>query len=486
MNMQSLCEAAERLGYKPRVSSYAQAGTASFLIAEDQEQKRLLIAGEAPSGFQGKEEAFDNKQILCCPLTHENAGTIQRVFPWLQPISARRKEASFGTGDRLGLVTGAHIAAFNGTGVFPILAQQSKRELTLTGRTNRTMIEDVMWQVFENGYRGGYGADGDHLKTLEDITAALADGSSFITLDCSDHIPSRIRPTAQEFDTLEKSYCRQKFCAGGLQLHIPRDVLNTLVDEYWEAIEHIYTIYGHAITACGRDVSFEISLDETGIPTSLNAHFFVAEELRRRGVRIDSLAPRFCGEFQKGIDYIGDVEAFRENLRGHVEIAENFGYKISVHSGSDKFRILPCIGKECRGRFHLKTSGTSWVEAVRVIAMAEPELFRRMAGYSCQKFENARQYYHVTANVRNVPDMREVPDADLPALMDLPDMRQVMHITYGSLLGDCNAAGRPLFRDDIYRVLRKNKSLLGEVVSAHIRRHLQKISADAGKLFGEY
>ena len=147
MNMQSLCEAAERLGYKPRVSSYAQAGTASFLIAEDQEQKRLLIAGEAPSGFQGKEESFDNKQILCCPLTHENAGTIQRVFPWLQPISARRKEASFGTGDRLGLVTGAHIAAFNGTGVFPILAQQSKRELTLTGRTNRTMIEDVMWQV---------------------------------------------------------------------------------------------------------------------------------------------------------------------------------------------------------------------------------------------------------------------------------------------------------------------------------------------------
>ena len=86
MNMQSLCEAAERLGYKPRVSSYAQAGTASFLIAEDQEQKRLLIAGEAPSGFQGKEESFDNKQILCCPLTHENAGTIQRVFPWLQPI----------------------------------------------------------------------------------------------------------------------------------------------------------------------------------------------------------------------------------------------------------------------------------------------------------------------------------------------------------------------------------------------------------------
>ena len=82
-------------------------------------------------------------------------------------------------------------------------------------------------------------------------------------------------------------------------------MLNTLVDEYWEAIEHIYTIYGHAITACGRDVSFEISLDETGIPTSLNAHFFVAEELRRRGVRIDSLAPRFCGEFQKASTILG-------------------------------------------------------------------------------------------------------------------------------------------------------------------------------------
>ena len=486
MSLQGLCETAKQLGYKPRAASYAQAGAAHFLMAEDQGRKCLLIAGGAPDGFRGRKEAFNSGQVLCCPPTHGNAEAIQRVFPWLQPISARGKSASFGTGDRLGLVTGAHIVAFKGTKVFPILAQQSKRELTLTGRTNRTMIEDVMWQVFENGYREGYGADGDHLKTLEDITAALADGSSFITLDCSDHIPSRLRPTAQEFDALEKSYCRQKFCAGGLQLHIPRDVLNTLVDEYWEAIEHICAVYEHTITACGRDVSFEISLDETGIPTSLAAHFFVAEELRRRGVRIDSLAPRFCGEFQKGIDYIGDVEAFRENLRGHVEIAENFGYKISVHSGSDKFHILPCIGKECHGCFHLKTSGTSWVEAVRVIAMAEPELFRRMASYSCQKFEDARQYYHVTANVRNVPDMREVPDADLPALMDLPDTRQVMHITYGSLLGDCNAAGRPLFRDDIYRVLRKNKSLLGEVVSAHIRRHLQKISADAVKLFGEY
>lgn len=486
MSLQGSCEAAKRLGYKPYVSSYAQAGTASFLMAEDQEQKWLLITGKTPSGFQGRKEPFDNGDLLCCPLTHENAAAIQRVFSWLLPISARGKAASFGTGDRLGLVTGAHITAFSGTGIFPILAQQSKRELTLTGRTNRAMIEDVMWQVFENGYCGGYGADGDHLKTLEDITAALADGSSFITLDCSDHIPSRTKPTTEELDAMEKGYCHQKFRTGGLQLHIPRNVLNMLMDEYWEAIDHICAIYEHAIAACGRDVTFEISLDETRIPTSLEAHFFVAEELRRRGVHIDSLAPKFCGEFQKGIDYIGDVEMFRENLRGHLKIAESFGYKISVHSGSDKFRILPFVGKECHGHFHLKTSGTSWVEAVRVIAMAEPELFRRMAKYSCQKFENARQYYHVTANIENVPDMWEIPDEDLPALMDQPDTRQVMHITYGSILGDCDATGQPRFRDDIYHVLRKNKSLLDEVVSAHIRRHLQKISADVWELFGEY
>ncbi|MEA4894622.1 MAG: tagaturonate epimerase family protein, partial [Oscillospiraceae bacterium] len=144
----------------------------------------------------------------------------------------------------------------------------------------------------------------------------------------------------------------------------------------------------------------------------------------------------------------------------------------SVHSGSDKFSVFPYVGKECRGKFHLKTSGTSWVEALRVVAMCEPNLFRRMLKYSCIHFEEAQKSYHVTAQVENVPDIDKLSDQELPALMDLKDTRQVMHITYGFLLQSRGETGAYLFRDELYEALDKNEALLQTVVSAHIRKHL--------------
>src|SRR5690606_16530037 len=147
---------------------------------------------------------------------------------------------------------------------------------------------------------------------------------------------------------------------------------------------HVYDEY---ISKLDRDFDFEISIDETETITSPMAHFFVANELTSKGVNVISLAPRFCGEFQTGIDYIGDVEQVEKELSEHALIAEHFGYKLSIHSGSDKFKVFPIIAKYTKGVVHVKTAGTNWLEAVRVIAKTNPKLYRRMHQFALDNFE---------------------------------------------------------------------------------------------------
>ena len=93
------------------------------------------------------------------------------------------------------------------------------------------------------------------------------------------------------------------------------------------------------------------------MPTSVEAHYFVAAELVKAGVRLASMAPRFSGEFQKGIDYKGNTEVFADEFEQHFMIAEHFGYRISVHSGSDKFSVFPIIGQKTGAGFTLKPPG---------------------------------------------------------------------------------------------------------------------------------
>ena len=121
-----------------------------------------------------------------------------------------------------------------------------------------------------------------------------------------------------------------------------------------------------------KEFDFEVSIDETEEPTSICAHFFIANELKKKNIPLTSLAPRFIGEFQKGIDYIGSVHTFKQNFAAHVKIAKLFSYKLSIHSGSDKFSIFPTVAQAKNIAIHLKTSGTTWLECLRFIAKARP------------------------------------------------------------------------------------------------------------------
>src|SRR5262249_43709292 len=159
--------------------------------------------------------------------------------------------------------------------------------------------------------------------------------------------------------------------------------------------------------------------DETELPTSHAEHVYVVSELQRLGVRWVSLAPRFVGRFEKGVDYIGDLKAFEYNFAIHAMIARQYGpYKLSLHSGSDKFSIYPIAVSHAKGFVHLKTAGTSYLEALHTIAQIEPDFIRSVYEFARQRYETDSATYHVSARLDRAPLPSNVTDADMPALID--------------------------------------------------------------------
>ncbi len=239
-----------------------------------------------------------------------------------------------------------------------------------------------------------------------------------------------------------------------------------MVLTYYSALDFMDKVYGEVISRIGRPIDFEISIDEVATPTTPQDHFFVANELARRGIVISAIAPRFCGQFEKGIDYIGDLTQFEQQYESHALIAKNFGYKISIHSGSDKFSVFPIIGRLSSGVFHVKTAGTNWLEAVRVIAGVNPGLYRQLHAKALSTLDAARQYYVVTLNLANIPSLEMLDDGGLPALLEQDDARQVLHITYGFILQD------PELRRQVYDTLIEHENIYAEYLKTHIDRHL--------------
>lgn len=446
-------------------ASLAELPEGALYMADLGDEDGLFFAGES-CPVSGGTPAGPGLYRL--PMNHETARRLWELLPWTAPRQVLGEARTIGTGDRLGIATLGHIRAVEPYDAYPVLAQQSMRELTLMGGTYETLLDRVTFQVLQAGYRRGYGADGDHLKTAGEVRVAIQSGVSMITLDCSEHIHCE-RDSAPLSPELEARYLAGEIRLKGAVLGFTRETLARAQAVYGEAAAFAAEVYRDCVA--GHPVDFEVSMDETDAPTTPEEHYFAANELRLAGVDFRTLAPRFCGEFQKGIDYRGDLDQFRREIVVHAAIAEHFGYKLSVHSGSDKFSVFPAIGEATGERFHLKTSGTSWAEAVRVIAACNPELFRRMMKFSCEKFAEAKAYYHVSGQAEKVPPLDGIAGVDLPHLLDETDARQVAHITYGFLLQA--AEEKPLFRDEIYDTLRRHKTALDAVITTHIRRHLE-------------
>lgn len=473
-------------------SFVAQNECAFWLDGNERGEKylRVLAPVEHPhlTHFQGETEAFRATYVLkTCPLSAANAQSLREALTWLQPVPLGLR-TSAGFGDRLGLATPGHVSALRHTlkqaeahPIQPIFAQQSIREMTRTRRSPADVLNDATWGTFQAGWRGSVGADADHLKTFEDIDSCVRMGYSFYTFDPGAYVDSRadtIEPAALTelvealpWDVLASSpadlmrtYSERAIALESRKLTISAEEVLRAAAKYGRAIAHVVTLFRH-LASTAENYEVEISVDETETPTTHSEHVYIVSELRRLGVRWVSLAPRYIGQFEKGIDYIGDLETLRANLAGHAEIARVLGpYKLSIHSGSDKFLVYPLFQELTRGVVHLKTAGTSYVEALRIIAQVEPTLFREIVAFAGGRYQRERESYHVSASLERLPELASLSDEGLPDLLDQRDTRQILHVTFGSTLES--------YGSTLHSLLLQHEQEYFDQLERHFWRHL--------------
>jgi hypothetical protein len=479
---------ATNLNISPR-SLVVKDGVEYGLAQTDHGPQLVLLAPSASTAliaFKGEYSEQSGNTLLVGKLDQHNAASLRDQLSWLQPQPLGLK-TSAGMGDRIGLATPGHVRAMRITDgkIAPIFAQQSIREMTRTGRTPQQVMDDATWGIFQEGWQDGVGADADHLKTTEDIDACLSVGFTFFTIDPGAHVDNRaetaslsqLRELAEQLPANvqpgKSGLLDKDFNIEDLSLKFDEATLSKAAVKYGRAIAHVAAMYDHLKKAAGsRPFELEVSVDETDQPTSHAEHIYIVSELKRFGVKWVSLAPRYVGRFEKGVDYLGDTQAFESDIAGHAAIAREFGpYKLSLHSGSDKFSIYPIAAQQTRGLVHLKTAGTSYLEALRTIAALDVKFFREIYSFARERYETDKVSYHVSAELGRAPLPEEV--TDWPALLDQFDAREILHVTFGSVLTDETASGTLRFYEHFIDILRANPEAYAANLEKHFARHLQ-------------
>jgi len=480
----------DRLGMQVRPRSIT--GTAAgILFLGYHDGSKLLGAARADASppLEGPEQALEvdglRLRARMTPADARSAGRLRRALPHLaaRPLGLAR---SAGFGDRLGLATPGHVRSVRKFRMAPIFAQQSVRENERTGRSPQEVLDDAMWGVFEEGWTADWGADADHLKTVAHAEAFAAAGYSFFTVDPGEHVdnaaaaaaPAALERSLAELpwadlettrSDLERGLCGRPLDLGSLRVRLEPEAVLRAAAKYGRAVAHTLRLYRRLLqVAAGRGFDFEMSVDETDSPTSLAEHIYIASELQRLKVSCVSLAPRYTGTFEKGVDFIGDLAAFDESFAGHAAVARAYGpYKLSLHSGSDKFSVYPIASRLAGELVHLKTAGTSYLEALRTLAAIDPGLFRAILAFAVERYPTDRASYHVSAETGRIPGAGGMRDGELPGLLEDFHAREVLHVTFGSVIND------PRFRAPFFDALRRHAEAYTRTVEAHFDRHLR-------------
>jgi hypothetical protein len=476
--------------------SLAVSAGVQYGLSQAEDGLRLAVLAPANASvldeFEGDVTMHGEQQLLLGPCNAANAAALRERLAWLRPQLLGLR-TSAGCGDRLGLATPGHVRAVRTVGgdIAPIFPQQSIREMHRTGRTAQQVMDDAMWGIFAEGWQHGFGADADHLKTPADIDTCVAAGYTFFTIDPGEHVDDRAQDadpsTLRElFEALPwgdldddpaatlRRYSNQSFSVEEYTINFDDVAAMRAAVKYGRALAHVAHMYRHLIAMSdGKPCELEVSVDETEHVTSHAEHFYIATELQRLGVEWVSLAPRYIGRFEKGVDYIGDLGEFEADFAVHAAIARQCGpYKLSLHSGSDKFSIYPIAARHTRGLVHLKTAGTSYLEALRTIAALDPQLFREIYIFGRERYEVDKASYHVSAELGRAPLPEDVADADLPDLLAQFDAREILHVTFGSVLTTRAENGSLRFYDRLMALLRDHPEAYAANLEAHFVKHL--------------
>jgi tagaturonate epimerase len=452
--------------------------------------KRLVAVADNESAFRGftsTTERSNGQLRLVADTTPENAQALRSALPWLTP-SRFGLHTSVGFGDRLGLATPGHVRALKTVGgaINPVFAQQSIREMGRCHRTPRNVLDDATWGAFQAGWTTPVGGDADHLEQLEDIDHTVAAGFVFYTLDPKAEVDPEAEHAAaaviqqkvealdwpsleSDLATFRKSYVGHRIDLEHEAIELDEESVVRAMAKYGPSLAHAMAMYRRLMEK-GIDCEVEFAVDETDYPTKPAEHVVVVSELQRLGMDFVSFAPRFVGRFEKGVEYIGDLNELQRDFEIHAKIARALGpYKLSLHSGSDKYSTYPLIAEATNGVVHLKTAGTSWAEALRVIAHNDPDLMREVLALALDSFEANRKSYHLSCDPTKIPT--DPTDDQVAQLMDRVDSRQVLHVGYGAILEE--------FGPRLYQVWNDNEEEHYRIIADHFVKHLTPFASYA-------
>jgi tagaturonate epimerase len=293
---------------------------------------------------------------------------------------------SMGIGDRFGRQGRAQLRALVeakalGLDIVPVW-NKSNREHLIVHTHPASVRAEADAAVKALGWKGPYHVDADHvgLKTVDNFI----DASDFFTLDVADFTG---RPAAEA--EVQAFVARYGKYAPALKIpgldrapSISADAIAGIARKYLLAVKEAGAIYRHIEKAKGRDAFItEVSIDETDTPQTPVELFFILAAVADQGIPAQTIAPKFTGRFNKGVDYVGDVSQFEKEFNEDLCVIafaiREFGLpanlKLSVHSGSDKFSIYGPIARAIKRHdagLHLKTAGTTWLEEVAGLALS--------------------------------------------------------------------------------------------------------------------
>ncbi len=296
---------------------------------------------------------------------------------------------SFGVGDRFGHQGKAQLQAIirakeRGVDIVPVW-NKSHREHTIIGTSPGDVRVEADEAVKALGWNDSYYVDADHIG-LKNVDLFI-NSSDFFTLDVADFIGRAAdKGEVGVFVNKYKKYVGSLTIPGiGEAVKIDEKQIETIGRKFLLAVKEAGKIYRHIKASKGSD-SFitEVSMDETDQPQTPVEMLFILAAIADEGIPAQTIAPKFTGRFNKGVDYVGDVaqfaKEFEEDLAVIAFAVKEFGLpenlKLSVHSGSDKFSIYKSMNnaiKNFDAGLHIKTAGTTWLEELIGLAVAGGE-----------------------------------------------------------------------------------------------------------------
>lgn len=411
----------------------------------------------------------------------------------------RLEKYSFGHGDRFEQQGKAQLSAVMqaqaaGIQIVPVW-NKSHREHTIIGTQPMNTRAEADQAVQACAYTGHYYVDADHINLTN--VAGFMEASDFFTIDVAESIG---KPCDQaDIDAFVKScepYLGTLEIPGIDQpLEVTSEVIKAAANAFLGAVQEAGVIYRAIADKKGRENFItEVSMDETDGPQSPTELFFILAALAQEGVPAQTIAPKFSGRFNKGVDYVGDVIQFEEEFREDVAVIEyaktQFDLpdtlKLSVHSGSDKFSIYGAINralKQFNAGVHVKTAGTTWLEELIGLAEADGEgliLAKTVYAKALAKADALCAPYATVIDI----DTHRLPSAEevntwtaqqyVEALRHDPEnpqynlhLRQLLHVGY-KIAADLGAA----YLDG----LKQHEAIVARNVGDNIlRRHIEPI-----------